>query len=91
MVPFFINLSISKLLPQAQIYGTVLFIAFLEFCVMQDHMGRAEFPGDYRNGGLDFGWDKFDDATKKRKRAIELNNGRAVSVLLVCIDGRKIA
>jgi hypothetical protein len=65
---------------KAQIYGTILFIGFLEFCVMKDHMGRAEFPGDYRNGGLDFGWDSFDDATKKRKRAIELNNGRAAQM-----------
>eukprot|EP00339_Tiarina_fusa_P015945 CAMPEP_0117055554 /NCGR_PEP_ID=MMETSP0472-20121206/38522_1 /TAXON_ID=693140 ORGANISM="Tiarina fusus, Strain LIS" /NCGR_SAMPLE_ID=MMETSP0472 /ASSEMBLY_ACC=CAM_ASM_000603 /LENGTH=204 /DNA_ID=CAMNT_0004771615 /DNA_START=13 /DNA_END=627 /DNA_ORIENTATION=+ len=38
---------------------------------------KAEFVGDYRNGALDFGWDKLDDATKLKKRAIELNNGRA--------------
>jgi len=38
---------------------------------------EAEFVGDYRNGALDFGWDKFDDATKLKKRAVELNNGRA--------------
>jgi len=38
---------------------------------------KAEFVGDYRNGSLDFGWDKFDDATKLKKRTIELNNGRA--------------
>ena len=39
-----------------------------------------EFVGDYRNGALDFGWDKFDDATKMKKRAIELNNGRAAQM-----------
>jgi len=55
-------------------------IAFLEFCVMKDHLGTAEFPGDYRNGGLDFGWYEFDEATKLRKRAIELNNGRAAQM-----------
>eukprot|EP00584_Thalassiosira_punctigera_P014688 CAMPEP_0172550086 /NCGR_PEP_ID=MMETSP1067-20121228/25361_1 /TAXON_ID=265564 ORGANISM="Thalassiosira punctigera, Strain Tpunct2005C2" /NCGR_SAMPLE_ID=MMETSP1067 /ASSEMBLY_ACC=CAM_ASM_000444 /LENGTH=202 /DNA_ID=CAMNT_0013337557 /DNA_START=110 /DNA_END=718 /DNA_ORIENTATION=- len=38
------------------------------------------FPGDYRNGKLDFGWDKFDEKTKMRKRAIELNNGRAAQM-----------
>eukprot|EP00571_Detonula_confervacea_P016286 CAMPEP_0172300322 /NCGR_PEP_ID=MMETSP1058-20130122/2425_1 /TAXON_ID=83371 /ORGANISM="Detonula confervacea, Strain CCMP 353" /LENGTH=209 /DNA_ID=CAMNT_0013010059 /DNA_START=43 /DNA_END=672 /DNA_ORIENTATION=- len=37
----------------------------------------AEFVGDYRNGALDFGWDKFNDAKKMRTRAVELNNGRA--------------
>merc|ERR1712127_62154 len=41
---------------------------------------EAEFVGDYRNGALDFGWDKFDEKTKLRKRAIELNNGRAAQM-----------
>jgi len=38
---------------------------------------EAEHVGDFRNGSLDFGWDKFDDETKLKKRTIELNNGRA--------------
>lgn len=38
---------------------------------------KAEFPGDYRNGAIDYGWDKFSDADKLKKRSIELNNGRA--------------
>jgi hypothetical protein len=38
---------------------------------------KAEFVGDYRNGALDYGWDKLDANTKMKKRAIELNNGRA--------------
>ena len=41
---------------------------------------EAEFVGDYRNGALDFGWDKLDEATKLKKRAIELNNGRAAQM-----------
>uniref|UniRef100_A0A7S1E3U2 Uncharacterized protein n=1 Tax=Thalassionema nitzschioides TaxID=33649 RepID=A0A7S1E3U2_9STRA len=41
---------------------------------------KPEFPGDFRNGALDFGWDKLDDAAKKRKRSIELNNGRAAQM-----------
>eukprot|EP00537_Pseudo-nitzschia_pungens_P002151 CAMPEP_0172361298 /NCGR_PEP_ID=MMETSP1060-20121228/5154_1 /TAXON_ID=37318 /ORGANISM="Pseudo-nitzschia pungens, Strain cf. cingulata" /LENGTH=202 /DNA_ID=CAMNT_0013083521 /DNA_START=116 /DNA_END=724 /DNA_ORIENTATION=- len=65
---------------KSQIYGTVIFIALMEFCVMKDHLGTAEFPGDYRNGGFDLGWDKFDEKTKLRKRAIELNNGRAAQM-----------
>ena len=38
---------------------------------------KAEFVGDHRNGALDFGWDSLSDATKAKKRTIELNNGRA--------------
>lgn len=44
---------------------------------------KAEFVGDYRNGFLDFGWDKYDDKTKLRKRAIELNQGRAAMMGIV--------
>ena len=43
----------------------------------QDQTGNSEFQGDFRNGALDFGWDKQTDDWKMRKRAIELNNGRA--------------
>lgn len=39
--------------------------------------GTPEFPGDFRNGFLDFGWDKQSDDWKRKKRSIELNNGRA--------------
>ena len=37
---------------------------------------KAEFVGDYRNGALDFGWDKLSEDSKFNKRSIELNNGR---------------
>lgn len=46
----------------------------------QDHKGTAEFPGDYRNGFIDFGWDKQTDAWKKQKRSVEINNGRAAQM-----------
>eukprot|EP00578_Thalassiosira_sp_NH16_P023417 CAMPEP_0181098566 /NCGR_PEP_ID=MMETSP1071-20121207/12194_1 /TAXON_ID=35127 /ORGANISM="Thalassiosira sp., Strain NH16" /LENGTH=207 /DNA_ID=CAMNT_0023181169 /DNA_START=75 /DNA_END=698 /DNA_ORIENTATION=- len=48
----------------------------------QNAMGEspAEFKGDFRNGALDFGWDKLSDDAKMRKRAIELNNGRAAQM-----------
>ena len=55
----------------------ILFIGFLELFVMKDVTGEGEFPGDFRNGALDFGWDTFNEKTKLQKRAIELNNGRA--------------
>jgi len=49
---------------------------------VQDLEGEspAEFNGDFRNGFLDFGWDKQSDAWKRNKRAIELNQGRAAQM-----------
>eukprot|EP00977_Amphora_coffeiformis_P021122 scaffold8828_cov204-Amphora_coffeaeformis.AAC.43 len=55
------------------------FVGFLELAVMKDITG-GEFPGDFRNGALDFGWDSFDEETKLQKRAIELNQGRAAQM-----------
>ena len=52
------------------------FIGALEVFVMRDFVG-GEFPGDLRNNYFDLGWDSFDEATKLRKRTIELNQGRA--------------
>mmetsp|Transcript_25460 Transcript_25460/g.37649 ORF Transcript_25460/g.37649 Transcript_25460/m.37649 type:complete len:117 (-) Transcript_25460:49-399(-) len=43
-------------------------------------IGMSEFPGDFRNGFIDFGWDKQSDAWKESKRTIELNNGRAAQM-----------
>jgi len=43
----------------------------------KDITGTQEFPGDFRNGYIDYGWDKKSDEWKLKKRAIELNNGRA--------------
>jgi hypothetical protein len=54
------------------------FIGLLEIAVMKDMAGFGnEFPGDLRNGTFKSGWNKFDEETKLKKRAIELNNGRA--------------
>jgi hypothetical protein len=55
----------------------LFFVGFLELFVMKDVTGLGEFPGDFRNGALDFGWNTFSEETKLKKRAIELNNGRA--------------
>ena len=41
---------------------------------------EADFKGDFRNGALDFGWSKQSDEWKMRKRAIELNQGRAAQM-----------
>ncbi|KAG7360394.1 chlorophyll A-B binding protein [Nitzschia inconspicua] len=64
-------------IPSAGVGQILAFIGFLELFVMKDVTGEAEFPGDFRNGYIDFGWDTFGPQTKLRKRAIELNNGRA--------------
>jgi hypothetical protein len=58
----------------------LFFVGVLEASVMRDLTGTGEFPGDFRNGAIDFGWDTFDEETKLKKRAIELNNGRAAQM-----------
>merc|ERR1712165_325052 len=64
-------------IPQAGLLQIIAFVGTLELFVMKDVTGEAEFPGDFRNGSLDFGWDTFDEETKAFKRGVELNNGRA--------------
>ena len=64
-------------IPTAGIVQMAIFVGFLELGVMKDVTGEAEFPGDFRNGALDYGWDTFDEETQAFKRGVELNNGRA--------------
>ena len=67
-------------IPSAGALQIFAFVGFLELAVMKDSANGAapgDFPGDFRNGALDFGWDTFDEETKLTKRAVELNNGRA--------------
>lgn len=45
--------------------------------IMQDQSGEA-IPGDFRNGAIDFGWDKKSNEWQQKKRLIELNNGRGM-------------
>ena len=44
-----------------------------------------EFPGDFRNEAIDFGWDTFDEETQTNKRAIELNQGRAAQMGILAL------
>ena len=70
----------SFAIPSAGALQVLAFIGFLEVFVMKDSANGAapgEFPGDFRNGALDFGWDSFSEETKLTKRAVELNQGRA--------------
>ncbi|KAK1732931.1 fucoxanthin-chlorophyll a-c binding protein [Skeletonema marinoi] len=64
-------------IPGAGTGQILFFIGALELAVMKDVTGENEFVGDFRNGYIDFGWDNFDEETKLKKRAVELNNGRA--------------
>ena len=73
----------SFAVPVAGALQVLAFVGFLELAVMKDVTGEAEFPGDFRNGALDFGWDTFDEETKLQKRAIELNQGRAAQMGLL--------
>jgi Chlorophyll A-B binding protein len=68
----------------AGIAQIVAFIGFLELAVMKDVTG-GEFPGDFRNGAIDFGWKTFTEAKKTEKRAIELNNGRAAQMGILAL------
>jgi Chlorophyll A-B binding protein len=63
----------------------LVFIGLLESSFMRDVTGLGEFPGDFRNGFIDFGWDSFDEETKLNKRAIELNQGRAAQMGILAL------
>ena len=66
--------ALSKV-PEAGKWQIGLFIFCMEVGT-SSLKDKGEFPGDYTSI-IDFGWDKFDDATKAKKQAIEINNGRA--------------
>ncbi|CAJ1959982.1 unnamed protein product [Cylindrotheca closterium] len=70
--------------PVAGALQVFAFVGFLELAVMKDITG-GEFPGDFRNDALDFGWDSFDEETKLQKRAVELNQGRAAMMGLLAL------
>merc|ERR1712066_101087 len=72
-------------IPQAGLLQLVAAVGVLELFVMKDITGEGEFPGDFRNGFLDYGWDTFDEETKLQKRSIELANGRAAMMATLAL------
>lgn len=75
--------ALSKI-PAAGLTQILAFIGFLEIAVMKDAVG-GEFPGDFRNDYIDFGWDSFSPEEQERKRGIELNNGRAAMMGILAL------
>jgi len=71
-------------LPGAGVAQILVFIGVLETSFMRDWTG-GEHIGDFRNGYIDFGWDTFDAETKLRKRALELNQGRAAMMGILAL------
>jgi Chlorophyll A-B binding protein len=69
--------------PVAGALQILVFVGMLELGFMKDATGQNEFVGDFRNGAIDFGWDTLDSATQLKKRAIELNQGRAAQMGLL--------
>eukprot|EP00548_Thalassiothrix_antarctica_P005582 CAMPEP_0194133390 /NCGR_PEP_ID=MMETSP0152-20130528/3584_1 /TAXON_ID=1049557 /ORGANISM="Thalassiothrix antarctica, Strain L6-D1" /LENGTH=199 /DNA_ID=CAMNT_0038828703 /DNA_START=63 /DNA_END=662 /DNA_ORIENTATION=- len=71
-------------LPGGGLLQLFAFVGLLEIFVMKDITG-GEFIGDFRNGFIDYGWDKLDKGTQTEKRAIELNQGRAAMMGILAL------
>ncbi len=77
--------ALSKI-PGEGLFQLFAFIGILELFVMKDIPGTGnEHIGDFRNGFIDFGWDKLSDEQKAQKRGIELNNGRAAQMGILAL------
>jgi len=76
--------ALSKV-PAAGLLQIFLFIGLLDIAVMKDITGDGEFPGDFRNDFIDFGWDTFTPEEQERKRGVELNNGRAAQMGILAL------
>lgn len=71
-------------MPSFGLTQIAFFIGILEVAIMRDNVG-GEFVGDFRNNYIDFGWDKLDANTQFKKRAVELNQGRAAQMGILAL------
>jgi len=79
--PFGFKALVMEGMPM-EVRGTLPLTLMTVFAItpfMQD-IGQSTFPGDYRNGAFDFGWDEQTEEWQNKKRAIEINNGRAAQM-----------
>jgi len=76
------GLKALSAIPAEDLAFTVGIIGVLELFVMQDKAGKAEYPGDLRNGM--FKWNASEEE-QMQKRAIELNNGRAAQMGILAL------
>ena len=68
-----------SVVPLGGLFQIFLFAGYLELAGWKQAEGS--FPGDFSGSSFPVGFiGKYDEETKLKKRAIELNNGRAVSV-----------
>jgi len=77
------GLAAFSKIPAAGIAQIVLFIGVLELAVMKQSKGS--FPGDMTNPAPPSAWDALDEETQLKKRAIELNNGRAAQMGILAL------
>jgi hypothetical protein len=70
----------SFAVPLAGAIQVLIFVGALELAVMKDVTGESEFPGDFRNSALDFGWDSSDADAQAYRHDIWLNNGCAAQM-----------
>eukprot|EP00640_Fibrocapsa_japonica_P007167 CAMPEP_0113933788 /NCGR_PEP_ID=MMETSP1339-20121228/1096_1 /TAXON_ID=94617 /ORGANISM="Fibrocapsa japonica" /LENGTH=192 /DNA_ID=CAMNT_0000935255 /DNA_START=184 /DNA_END=762 /DNA_ORIENTATION=- /assembly_acc=CAM_ASM_000762 len=77
------GLAAFSKVPSAGIAQIVAFVGLLELFVMVQREGS--FPGDMTNPAPPSAWDAFDEETQYKKRAIELNNGRAAQMGILAL------
>jgi hypothetical protein len=82
-------------LPSGYFFWLPIALGGIDFHMAKDYTGNPEFPGDIRNGcahlpenarsGVLQLWTNLSEADKLKKRAIEVNNGRAAMMGILAL------